>query len=452
MKKTYGNILRLGTHAATNATKKINQIPMDDEQSSPNENCHEPVKKARGITKNKLGTPSVINPKLKRVQIPMDNEECIPNENSNPPLDPEPVKKTRGITVGLKAHAIVSATKKRIPIKMDKDQKLPETIQANAMFVNEIGSFTRKLAPLKFKWWRKVPKDAKNDIKEALTTNFEFDWTDPELRLFVEKKMAKAFGSWRSKLHGHFKKYAHDLEYARAHPPGEKLFGERSIDEWEWLCDELFIDETYVKRSQVNAANRNQKEYNHCGGSRPYQKHMEAALKKGKNVSFVENWSTMHQHHDGQWINEAAEQTGKKMLAELNQTKEKLAEVLGAASLDEIEVPVSMQLDILANGIGVAKGRGIRGLGYGPRKEPVRYSESEKSANASVTEQKVIELTATVEKLLRHINHIEEQLATVEGYTIHHSSDDDDDGDYDDGDDGDDDDVNIYGDEEEGAD
>lgn len=172
MKKTYGNILRLGTHAATNATKKRNQIPMDDEQSNPNENCHEPVKKARGITKNKLGTPSVINPKLKRVQIPMDNEECIPNENSNPPLDPEPVKKTRGITVGLKAHAIVSATKKRIPIKMDKDQKLPETVQANAMFVNEIGSFTRKLAPLKFKWWRKVPKDAKNDIKEALTVSY----------------------------------------------------------------------------------------------------------------------------------------------------------------------------------------------------------------------------------------------------------------------------------------
>ncbi|XP_061989700.1 uncharacterized protein LOC133735458 isoform X2 [Rosa rugosa] len=157
----------------------------------------------------------------------------------------------------------------------------------------------------------------------------------------------------------------------------------------------------------------------------------------------------MHQHRDGQWINEAAEQTGKKMLGELNQTKEKLAEVLGAASLDEIEVPVSMQLDILANGVGVAKGRGIRGLGYGPRKEPVHYSESDKSTNTSVTEQKVIELTATVEKLLRHISHIEEQLATVEGYNVHYSSDDDDD--YDNGDD-DDDDVNIYGDEDEGAD
>lgn len=67
-----------------------------------------------------------------------------------------------------------------------------------------------------------------------------------ELRRFVEKKMGKAYGSWRNKLHGHFKKYAHDVEYARAHPPEEKLFGQRSLDEWEWLCDEVFMDESYV--------------------------------------------------------------------------------------------------------------------------------------------------------------------------------------------------------------
>jgi hypothetical protein len=29
-----------------------------------------------------------------------------------------------------------------------------------------------------------------------------------------------------------------------------------------------------------------------------------------KNVTYVENWNTMHQHHDGQWINKAAEEIG----------------------------------------------------------------------------------------------------------------------------------------------
>lgn len=33
------------------------------------------------------------------------------------------------------------------------------------------------------------------------------------------------------------------------------------------------------KRCKINANNRNMKEYNHCGGSRPFQKHMEAQLK-----------------------------------------------------------------------------------------------------------------------------------------------------------------------------
>lgn len=40
--------------------------------------------------------------------------------------------------------------------------------------------------------------------------------------------MGKTFRSWRNKLYGHFKKHAHDLEYARAHPPEEKLWGERA--------------------------------------------------------------------------------------------------------------------------------------------------------------------------------------------------------------------------------
>lgn len=145
---------------------------MDDEQINPTGNCREPVKKGRGITKEP-GTSAVINPKKKRVEIQMDFEHYTPDGNSDPPLVLEPLKKTRGITIGLKASNIVSATKQRIPIKMDKDQKLPETVQVNAMFVNEIGSFTRKLAPLKVKWWKDVTKEEKNDIKQALTVSYK---------------------------------------------------------------------------------------------------------------------------------------------------------------------------------------------------------------------------------------------------------------------------------------
>ncbi|KAK9912315.1 hypothetical protein M0R45_036183 [Rubus argutus] len=162
---------------------------------------------------------------------------------------------------------------------MDEEQKLPKTIEANAMFASEIGSFTHKHAPLEIKKWKEVSNSVKTKIRNSLSTNFEFKWTNSELRKYVEEKMAKTFRSWRNKLYGHFKKHAHDLEYAQAHPPEEKLWGERSINEWEWLCDELYTNEAYVKRCKINADNRNMKEYNQCGGSRPYPKYMEAQLK-----------------------------------------------------------------------------------------------------------------------------------------------------------------------------
>ena len=56
--------------------------------------------------------------------------------------------------------------------------------------------------------------------------------------------MSKSYSLWRSRLNKHYKQHAYDPEYARAHPP-EKLFYNRQMSEWEWLCDELFTDEAY---------------------------------------------------------------------------------------------------------------------------------------------------------------------------------------------------------------
>lgn len=117
------------------------------------------------------------------------------------------------------------------------------------------------------------------------------------------------------------------------------------------------------------------------------------------------------------------------MLAEMGKTKEKLGEHVGTTSLDEIKVHVPIQLDILTNGVGVARGRAIHGLGYGPRRESIPSSNFDRSISDSNAENKVVKLTKTVEKLLRHIKHMEGQLTTFKGYNVHQSSDDDEDGD-----------------------
>lgn len=68
---------------------------------------------------------------------------------------------------------------------------------------------------------------------------------DPSKRKHIEDHMAKSYRKWKCKLHKHFKNYANDLEYARAHPPSEKLWGKRQMAKWEWLCDELWTKEDY---------------------------------------------------------------------------------------------------------------------------------------------------------------------------------------------------------------
>ncbi|XP_062001388.1 uncharacterized protein LOC133718542 [Rosa rugosa] len=173
--------------------------------------------------------------------------------------------------------------------------------------------------------------------------------------------MNNTFRSWKGKLHKHFKKYSNDIDYARSHPPNEKLYGDREISDWEWLCDYLYTDQAYQKRSKINTINRNKKKYNYCGGSLPFTKHMEAEEQKGKNVTYVENWGLMHQHrgsNGGVWINEEAERTGKNLIEELIKTKQQLAESEDTP-FEDVVVHIPMKLDILAKELGTLKGKTI---------------------------------------------------------------------------------------------
>ncbi|KAK9911051.1 hypothetical protein M0R45_034975 [Rubus argutus] len=186
------------------------------------------------------------------------------------------VRRTRGITQGLGTQALINACKHRIPIRTNGENKLPQTVRANIKFRSEIGIQTRQNAPLMVKRWKEVSAVDKATITKALAIKFDFDDTDPVIKKFIEAHMSKSYSLWRSRLNKHYKQHAYDPEYARAHPP-EKLFYNRQMSEWEWLCDELFTDEAYQKRCKINSANRNKQEYDHLENSPPYPKHVEAA-------------------------------------------------------------------------------------------------------------------------------------------------------------------------------
>ncbi|XP_040368993.1 uncharacterized protein LOC112182290 isoform X2 [Rosa chinensis] len=185
-------------------------------------------------------------------------------------------RKTRGITQGLGTQALINACKQRIPIRTNGEHKLPQNVRANIKFRSEIGIQTRQNAPLMVKRWKEVSASDKEKITKALAIKFDFDGTDPVVRKFIEAHMSKSYSLWRSRLNKHYKQHAYDPEYARAHPP-VKLFYNREMAEWEWLCDELFTDEDYQKRCKINSANRNKQEYDHLESLPPYPKHIAAA-------------------------------------------------------------------------------------------------------------------------------------------------------------------------------
>ncbi|XP_040372907.1 uncharacterized protein LOC121048923 [Rosa chinensis] len=177
------------------------------------------------------------------------------------------------------------------------------------------------------------------------------------------------------------------------------------ISDWEWLCDNLYTDQAYQNRCRINTINRNKKIYNHCGGSRPFTKHMEAEEQKGKNVTFIENWCLMHQHrgnNGGVWINKEAEKTGKKLTGEFIKTKQQLADSEGTP-FEDVIVPIPVQLDILAKELGTMKGKTIRGVGYGLKKDTFCPSVTGSTSNP------------TNAQLMRYIVLLEERLVSLEG-------------------------------------
>ncbi|CAB4283414.1 unnamed protein product [Prunus armeniaca] len=306
---------------------------------------------------------------------------------------------------------------------MDPSQKLVATIEAQKLFVSEIGLITRNKAPLNVLGMKKVSLEMKKDMALGLQFMFDVDLTDPDIWKFINDHMHSTYKEWKAKLHRHYKQYASDPALARETPPPEKIFGtRRTLEEWHYLVDTLYTNEQYQE------------------GSRPFLKHMEAAREKGENPTYISNWNNMHMlKGKSMWINEAAEIKGKlkcrpnykgpmllgqifiipvfgiflfvllllsgdaqkdlirskKMNEEYEKAKQQVAESSGTP-LDQVSLPIPQQLEIMTGELGVAKGKRIRGLGSSLRVESLHSCGF---ASSCATEQKVEELQSTVGEL-----------------------------------------------------
>ncbi|BFG28236.1 hypothetical protein CerSpe_145100 [Prunus speciosa] len=238
------------------------------------------------------------------------------------------------------------------------------------------------------------------DMAKALKFKFDVDLEDPDIWEFIDGHMSKSYKEWKAKLHKHFKEYAHDLQLARATPPTNKVFvTHRKIEEWHWLVDNLYTDEKYQKRCKANVNNRKKKEYEHTGGSRPFLKHKEAAEKEGQHVTLIDNWNNMHMHRDkGVWINEVAENKGKKMKAAMAMYIQQESASSSNPS-EHISISDVHQLGIMTKELGIGSGKRIRGLGSNLRVETSSRSTSRYSKTSMIEDERYNKLSETVEKL-----------------------------------------------------
>lgn len=115
----------------------------------------------------------------------------------------------------------------------------------------------------------------------------------------------------------------------------------------------------------------------------------------------------------------------------MNKTKQQLAESEGTP-LEDVIVPITMQLDILAKELGTMKGKTIRGVGYGLKKDTFCSSNHASTSNPTNSE------------LMRYITLLEDRLASLEAERQPPTHDVDEEGDEDEeSDEDEDDDLNV---------
>ncbi|KAL7188234.1 hypothetical protein ACSBR1_038153 [Camellia fascicularis] len=135
---------------------------------------------------------------------------------------------------------------------------------------NELGLQIRRLCPLQsVKSWRKINESTKDAVIQAVPDKFvigdDFD-NDEQAQQILNRKAYLLYKDWRYNLKQEFleleEKGVDDLY---SHPPSGV-----SLDDWRYLIDVAWKDESHLKRSKAGKANRGMLPYNHTSRSRSF--------------------------------------------------------------------------------------------------------------------------------------------------------------------------------------
>ncbi|KAL7234177.1 hypothetical protein ACSBR1_017716 [Camellia fascicularis] len=177
----------------------------------------------------------------------------------------------RGPTLGKGVHKKI-ARKKGEKLHVYVNRVLNVITGGNAIpATNELGLQIRRLCPLQsVKSWRKIDQSTKDAVVQA-----------------------------RYNLKQEFL----ELEEKGVDDPYSHLPSGVSLEDWKYLIDVAWKDESHLKRSKAGKANRGMLPYNHTSGSRSFPIAMSFMANEGGDIDFFEFYKKSHKFKKtGDWI------------------------------------------------------------------------------------------------------------------------------------------------------
>ncbi|KAI7727916.1 hypothetical protein M8C21_013244 [Ambrosia artemisiifolia] len=140
---------------------------------------------------------------------------------------------TRGITCGKGARNAMKVSKKKLPLEFNI-QMLRVVCQNDSSFMHMCGYILRTNCSLQYKDWRLVPNVDRTTLRHKLTTLFDIDVENSNVRKVIDSYMSRTWRGHRATLHAYFKEIGGEADPTKAkttHPSDVKK------EDWEYLCD-----------------------------------------------------------------------------------------------------------------------------------------------------------------------------------------------------------------------
>ncbi|KAF4364063.1 hypothetical protein G4B88_015428 [Cannabis sativa] len=243
-------------------------------------------------------------------------------------------KRTRGQNRSKGTSKVVADTKSKLPVTARKGEHHPVGDNASKL-ASEIGFIVRNHAPLKYKGWKNVPPEDKALIHTRIKDKFKIDPKEERhMHDVIERHCSNRYKNYRNQLHAHYK----DVVKEGKDPLANRPLNHRMTDQdWHWLCDNIFGNPNWQKRSVAAAKNKAKVPYNHRGGSKSFIQHRTKGVRSLVNdVGEIELFRNTHWNAENGWCNEEARTRYDRMVELRRQRQENNEEILE----DEIRAEV----------------------------------------------------------------------------------------------------------------